>query len=180
MQEINLKNKFLKFFENKNHVVIPSAPVVPENDPSVLFNTAGMQPLVPYLKGQIHPYGTRLCDYQKCMRTNDLDEVGDLTHHTFFEMLGNWSLGDYFKKDSITWSFEFLTKELEIPIEKLGITVFKGNNIVSADEESAGIWKDLGIPESRIAYMGDDDNWWPNMELTRTLWTRYRNILLEK
>ncbi|MGN1299446.1 MAG: alanine--tRNA ligase [Candidatus Scatovivens sp.] len=165
MLNIDLKNKFLKFFESKNHVVIPSAPVVPENDPSVLFNTAGMQPLVPYLKGQSHPYGTRLCDYQKCMRTNDLDEVGDLTHHTFFEMLGNWSLGDYFKKDSITWSFEFLTKELEIPIEKLGVTVFKGNNIVNADEESASIWRSLGIPEKRICYMGEEDNWWPNMEL---------------
>ena len=166
MSNIDIRNKFLKFFEGKNHTIIPSAPVVPENDPSVLFNTAGMQPLVPYLKGQTHPYGTRLCDYQKCVRTNDLDEVGDLTHHTFFEMLGNWSLGDYFKKESITYSFELLTKELEIPIERLGITVFKGNDIVSADEESASIWKSLGIPSKRIAYMGEDDNWWPNMELT--------------
>lgn len=166
MKTIEIREKYLKFFESKGHVVIPSAPVVPENDPSVLFNTAGMQPLVPYLKGQPHPYGKRLCDYQKCMRTNDLDEVGDVTHHTFFEMLGNWSLGDYFKQESITWSFELLTKELEIPIERLGITVFKGNDIVEADEESALIWKSLGIPESRIAYMGEDDNWWPNMELT--------------
>ncbi len=166
MSNVDLRNKYLKFFESKNHVVIPSAPVVPENDPSVLFNTAGMQPLVPYLKGQKHPYGTRLCDYQKCMRTNDLDEVGDLTHHTFFEMLGNWSLGDYFKKESITWSFELLTKELEIPVQKLGVTVFKGNDIVSADEESAQIWESLGIPKSRISYMGEEDNWWPNMELT--------------
>ena len=164
MSNIDLRNKFLKFFESKNHVVIPSAPVVPENDPSVLFNTAGMQPLVPYFRGQVHPYGTRLCDYQKCVRTNDLEEVGDLTHHTFFEMLGNWSLGDYFKKESITYSFEFLTKELEIPIPKLAVTVFKGNDIVEADEESALIWKDLGIPEERIAYV--EDNWWPNMELT--------------
>ena len=166
MKTIEIREKYLKFFESKGHVVIPSAPVVPENDPSVLFNTAGMQPLVPYLKGQPHPYGKRLCDYQKCMRTNDLDEVGDVTHHTFFEMLGNWSLGDYFKQESITWSFELLTKELEIPIERLGITVFKGNDIVEADDESALIWKSLGIPESRIAYMGEDDNWWPNMELT--------------
>ena len=166
MSNIDIRNKFLKFFESKNHVVIPSAPVVPENDPSVLFNTAGMQPLVPYLKGQTHPYGTRLCDYQKCVRTNDLDEVGDLTHHTFFEMLGNWSLGDYFKKESITYSFEFLTKELQIPVERLAVTVFKGNEIVSADEESASIWKSLGIPEERIGYMPEEDNWWPNMEIT--------------
>ena len=165
MKTVDIRNKFLKFFESKNHVVIPSAPVVPENDPSVLFNTAGMQPLVPYFKGQAHPYGTRLCDYQKCMRTNDLDEVGDVTHHTFFEMLGNWSLGDYFKEESIKYSFEFLTKELEIPVEKLAVTVFKGNEIVGADEESAAIWKSLGIPEERIGYMPEEDNWWPNMEL---------------
>ena len=165
MKTIDLRNKFLKFFESKGHVVIPSAPVVPENDPSVLFNTAGMQPLVPYFKGQVHPYGTRLCDYQKCMRTNDLDEVGDVTHHTFFEMLGNWSLGDYFKEESIKYSFEFLTNELEIPVEKLAITVFKGNEIIGADEEAASIWKSLGIPEERIGYMGEEDNWWPNMEL---------------
>ena len=165
MKTVDIRNKFLKFFESKNHVVIPSAPVVPENDPSVLFNTAGMQPLVPYFKGQAHPYGTRLCDYQKCMRTNDLDEVGDVTHHTFFEMLGNWSLGDYFKEESIKYSFEFLTKELEIPVEKLAVTVFKGNEIVGADEESATIWKSLGIPEERIGYMPEEDNWWPNMEL---------------
>ena len=166
MSNIDLRNKFLNFFESKNHVVIPSAPVVPENDPSVLFNTAGMQPLIPYFRGQVHPYGTRLCDYQKCVRTNDLEEVGDLTHHTFFEMLGNWSLGDYFKKESITYSFEFLTKELGIPVEKLAVTVFKGNEIVPVDEEAASIWKKLGIPEERIGYMPEEDNWWPNMELT--------------
>ena len=165
MKTVDLRNKFLKFFESKGHIVIPSAPVVPENDPSVLFNTAGMQPLVPYFKGQTHPYGIRLCDYQKCMRTNDLEEVGDVTHHTFFEMLGNWSLGDYFKEESIKYSFEFLTKELEIPVEKLAITVFKGNEIIGADEEAASIWKSLGIPEARIGYMGEEDNWWPNMEL---------------
>ena len=165
MKTVDIRSKFLKFFESKNHVIIPSAPVVPENDPSVLFNTAGMQPLVPYFKGQVHPYGTRLCNYQKCMRTNDLDEVGDVTHHTFFEMLGNWSLGDYFKKESIEFSFDFLTKELEIPLEKLAVTVFKGNDIVEADEEAANIWKALGIPEERIGYMPEEDNWWPNMEL---------------
>ena len=166
MESLNLREKYITFFESKGHKQIPSAPVVPENDPSVLFNTAGMQPLVPYLLGEPHPYGKRLCDYQKCMRTNDLDEVGDVTHHTFFEMLGNWSLGDYFKKESITWSFEFLTKVLQIPIERLAVTVFKGNDIVLPDNESASIWKDLGISEKRIKYLGEDDNWWPNMEST--------------
>ena len=166
MESLNLREKYISFFESKGHKQIPSAPVVPENDPSVLFNTAGMQPLVPYLLGEPHPYGKRLCDYQKCMRTNDLDEVGDVTHHTFFEMLGNWSLGDYFKKESITWSFEFLTRVLEIPIERLAVTVFKGNDIVSPDNESASIWKELGISEKRIKYLGEDDNWWPNMEST--------------
>ena len=160
---LSLKEKYLKFFESKGHVVIPSASVIPENDPTCLFNTAGMQPLVPYLKGQPHPQGTRLTDVQKCVRTNDLDSVGDSYHHTFFEMLGNWSLGDYFKKESITWSFELLTKVLEIPLDKLAVTVFKGNDIVGKDEESANIWKSLGIDEDRIAYL--EDNWWPNMEM---------------
>ncbi|MDO4282574.1 MAG: alanine--tRNA ligase [Clostridia bacterium] len=166
MKVDNLRDKYIEFFESKGHRQIPSAPVVPENDPSVLFNTAGMQPLVPYLMGQPHPYGTRLCDYQKCMRTNDLDEVGDTTHHTFFEMLGNWSLGDYFKQESISWSFELLTKIFEIPIERLAVTVFRGNDIVSADDESANIWRNLGISDKRIKFLGEDDNWWPNMELT--------------
>ena len=166
MKNINLKEAYLKFFESKGHIVIPSAPIVPENDPTVLFNTAGMQPLVPYLKGESHPQGTRLTDVQKCFRTNDLDEVGDKTHHTFFEMLGNWSLGDYFKKESISWSFEFLTKVLEIPVEKLAITVFKGNDIVDADTESAKLWEEAGIKPNRIKYLGEEDNWWPNMNLT--------------
>ena len=166
MKKVDLKNIYLKFFEERGHKIIPSAPVIPENDPTCLFNTAGMQPLVPYLKGEPHPEGTRLTDVQKCFRTNDLDEVGDKTHHTFFEMLGNWSLGDYFKKESITWSFELLTKYLKIPVEKLSVTVFKGNDIVPADNESADLWKSLGIPENRIAFLGEDDNWWPNMELT--------------
>lgn len=165
MSNIDLKNTYLKFFESKGHKIIPSAPVIPENDPTCLFNTAGMQPLVPYLKGETHPEGTRLADVQKCFRTNDLDEIGDKTHHTFFEMLGNWSLGDYFKKESITWSFELLTKHLNIPVERLAVTVFKGNDIVQADNEAAEIWKSLGIPEKRIAYT-EEDNWWPNMELT--------------
>ena len=163
MSEIDLKSTYLKFFEERGHKVIPSAPIIPENDHTSLFNTAGMQPLVPYLKGQDHPEGKRLTDVQKCFRTNDLEEVGDKTHHTFFEMLGNWSLGDYFKKESISWSFELLTKYLNIPIEKLAVTVFKGNDITPADEESARIWKNLGIPEEKIAYL--EDNWWPNMEL---------------
>lgn len=124
------------------------------------------QPLVPYLKGEPHPEGKRLTDVQKCFRTNDLDEVGDKTHHTFFEMLGNWSLGDYFKKEAISWSFEFLTKCLEIPVEKLAVTVFKGNDMVEADAESVEIWKSTGIKEEKIKYLGEDDNWWPNMELT--------------
>ena len=162
---LNLKEKYLKFFESKGHVVIPSASVIPENDPTCLFNTAGMQPLVPYLKGEKHPLGTRLTDVQKCVRTNDLDSVGDSYHHTFFEMLGNWSLGDYFKKESISWSFELLTKVLEIPLDKLAVTVFRGNEIVARDEESASIWKSLGVSEDRIAYLGEEDNWWPNMEL---------------
>ena len=166
MEKVDLKNIYLKFFEERGHKIIPSAPVIPENDPTCLFNTAGMQPLVPYLKGESHPEGTRLTDVQKCFRTNDLDEVGDKTHHTFFEMLGNWSLGDYFKKEYITWSFELLTKYLKIPVEKLSVTVFKGNDIVPADNESADLWKSLGIPENRIAFLGEDDNWWPNMELT--------------
>ena len=166
MQKIDLKNTYLKFFEEKGHKIIPSAPIIPENDPTCLFNTAGMQPLVPYLKGAPHPEGTRLADVQKCFRTNDLDSIGDKTHHTFFEMLGNWSLGDYFKKESITWSFELLTKRLNIPVERLAVTVFKGNDIVPADHESAEIWESLGVNKNRIAFLGEENNWWPNMELT--------------
>lgn len=166
METIDLKDKYLKFFESKGHKVIPSAPIIPENDPTCLFNTAGMQPLVPYLKGEPHPEGKRLTDVQKCFRTNDLDSIGDTTHHTFFEMLGNWSLGDYFKEDAIAWSYEFLTKTLNIPAERLAVTVFKGNHLVPADNESAEIWKKAGIKEDRIAFLGEEDNWWPNMELT--------------
>ena len=156
---MNLKDLYINFFVSKGHKQIPSAPVVPENDPSVLFNTAGMQPLIPYLLGEHHPYGTRLCDYQKCIRTNDLDEVGDTTHHTFFEMLGNWSLGDYFKKESISWSFEFLTKVLNIPVNKLAVTVFKGNDLIPFDEESYNKWLELGIKKERIALTGEDNFW---------------------
>ena len=156
---MNLKDLYIDFFVSKGHVFIPSAPVVPENDQSVLFNTAGMQPLVPYLKGEKHPLGTRLCDYQKCIRTNDLDNIGDTYHHTFFEMLGNWSLGDYFKKEAITWSFEFLTKVLNIPVERLGVTVFAGNDDIEEDKTSYEIWKSLGINEKRIAKTKDDNFW---------------------
>lgn len=162
---MKLKDLYIKFFLEKGHSQVPSAPVVPENDNTVLFNTAGMQPLTPYLKGEPHPLGKRLVDYQKCVRTNDLDAVGDSCHHTFFEMLGNWSLGDYFKKDSLAWSFEFLTKVLNIPVDKLAVTVFEGNDLVPKDTESAEIWKSLGIPEERISYLGVEDNWWPNMEM---------------
>lgn len=157
---MNIKDKYIKFFESKGHKYIPSSPIIPENDPTSLFTTAGMQPLVPYLLGEKHPEGTRLVDVQKCFRTNDLEEIGDTTHHTFFEMLGNWSLGDYFKKESITWSFEFLTKELNIPKEKLAVTVFKGEDNIPRDIESAEIWKSLGISENKIAYLGKEDNFW--------------------
>ena len=156
---MNIKDLYIEFFKSKGHTQIPSASVVPENDPSVLFNTAGMQPLIPYLMGQSHPLGTRLCDYQKCIRTNDLDEIGDTFHHTFFEMLGNWSLGDYFKKEAITWSFEFLTDVLKIPVEKLAVTVFKGNDIIPRDIEAIELWKSLGINENHIAET-EDDNFW--------------------
>ena len=161
---MNLKDLYINFFVSKGHKQIPSAPVVPENDNTVLFNTAGMQPLIPYLMGQPHPYGTRLCDYQKCIRTNDLDEVGDTYHHTFFEMLGNWSLGDYFKDEAISWSFEFLTKVLNIPVERLAVTIFAGNEIAPMDTYTKNIWIKLGIPEKRI-FATKEDNWWPNLEM---------------
>ena len=157
---MNIRDLYINYFVSKGHKQIPSSPVVPENDSSVLFNTAGMQPLIPYLMGEPHPYGTRLCDYQKCVRTNDLDEVGDKTHHTFFEMLGNWSLGDYFKKESITYSFEFLTKVLNLPVEKLAVTVFEGDKDIPRDNVSAEIWKNLGISEDKIAFLGKNDNFW--------------------
>ena len=160
MTAIEIRNKFLNYFKEHGHSIIPSAPLIPENDPSVLFTTAGMHPLVPYLLGEKHPEGTRLADYQKCLRTVDIDEVGDNRHLTFFEMLGNWSLGDYFKNESIRYSFEFLTKELNIPIEKLSVTCFAGDNDAPRDEETASIWQSLGMPKERIYYFGKDDNWW--------------------
>ena len=160
MKAIEIRNKYLKFFENHGHKVIPSAPLIPENDSSVLFNTAGMQPLVPYLLGEKHPLGKRLTDYQKCVRTNDIDEVGDNRHLTYFEMLGNWSLGDYFKEESIAMSFEFLTKELNIPVEKLSVTVFAGDEDCPRDDVAAEAWKKAGILDGHIYYYGKDDNWW--------------------
>ena len=156
---MNIKDLYINFFVSKGHKQIPSAPVVPENDPSVLFNTAGMQPLIPYLMGQTHPYGTRLVDYQKCIRTNDLDNIGDTYHHTFFEMLGNWSLGDYFKDEAISWSFEFLTKVLNIPVERLAVTVYAGSENIPFDEVSYNKWLSLGISEKRIAKTIDDNFW---------------------
>ena len=156
---MNLKDLYINFFIGKGHKQIPSAPVIPENDPSVLFNTAGMQPLIPYLMGQHHPYGTRLCDYQKCVRTNDLENIGDTYHHTFFEMLGNWSLGDYFKEEAISWSFEFLTKVLKIDVNRLAVTVFKGNDTIPFDQVSHDKWLSLGIKEERIART-EEDNFW--------------------
>ncbi len=160
MKAIEIRNKYLNFFKRHNHAIIPSASLIPENDPSVLFTTAGMQPLVPYLLGEKHPEGTRLTDYQKCLRTNDIDEVGDNRHCTYFEMLGNWSLGDYFKEESVAMSYEFLTKELGIPNEKISVTCFAGDEDCPRDTVTAECWKKAGIPEDRIYYYGKDDNWW--------------------
>ena len=160
MKAIEIRNKYLNFFKEHGHAVIPSASLIPENDPSVLFTTAGMQPLVPYLLGEKHPSGTRLTDYQKCLRTNDIEEVGDNRHLTYFEMLGNWSLGDYFKEESIQMSFDFLTKELQIPVEKLSVTVFAGDEDCARDEVAAECWKKAGILDGHIYYYGKDDNWW--------------------
>ena len=160
MKAIEIRNKYLNFFKEHGHAVIPSASLIPENDPSVLFTTAGMQPLVPYLLGEKHPSGTRLTDYQKCLRTNDIEEVGDNRHLTYFEMLGNWSLGDYFKEESIQMSFDFLTKELQIPVEKLSVTVFAGDDDCPRDELAAECWKKAGILDGHIYYYGKDDNWW--------------------
>lgn len=162
MQTHELRKKYLEFFQSKGHTIVPSAPLVPENDPSVLFNTAGMQPLVPYLLGKTHPMGKRIADVQKCVRTGDIDDVGDDTHLTFFEMLGNWSLGDYFKQESIQWSWEFLTdkKWLGLSPNMLSVTVFEGDQNAPRDDESAGIWRSLGVSEERIAYLPAEDNWW--------------------
>src|SRR3989337_4222554 len=155
-----LKWLYSEFFKEKGNKVIPNASLVPENDPTVLFTAAGMHPLVPYLLGQPHPLGKRLVDYQKCLRTDDIDEVGDTFHHTFFEMLGNWSLVHYFKKEAISWSYEFLTQELNIDPHRLYISCFAGDADASKDEESAAICKEGGIPRDRISFFGKQDNWW--------------------
>ena len=157
-----LLNKWFNFFESKNHIRIPSASVIPENDPSVLFTTAGMHPLVPYLLGQPHPKGKRLCDVQKCIRTGDIDEVGDNCHLTFFEMLGNWSLGDYFKQEKVRWSHEFLTSEKGLGLKKdqFAVTCFAGNELVEKDNETAEIWESCGVPKDRIYFLPKSENWW--------------------
>lgn len=157
-----LRSKYIEFFKSKNHAEISGQSLIPENDPSVLFTTAGMHPLVPYLLGEKHPAGTRLTDYQKCVRTGDIDEVGDPSHLTCFEMLGNWSLGDYFKKESIAFSYEFLTSKdwLALDPRKISVTVFAGDENAPRDEEAAGYWKDVGMPEDKIAYLPASDNWW--------------------
>ncbi len=158
-----LREKYLEFFKEKGHVIIPSASLIPENDPSVLFTTAGMHPLVPFLLGEKHPAGDKLADVQKCIRTGDIDEVGDAWHLTFFEMLGNWSLGDYFKEEAIKYSYEFLTdkKWLGLNPNFLAVSVFGGDKDAPKDEEAAEVWKSLGIPEERIAYLDKNENWWP-------------------
>ena len=157
-----LRSKYIEFFKSKNHVEISGQSLIPENDPSVLFTTAGMHPLVPYLLGEKHPAGTRLTDYQKCIRTGDIDEVGDPSHLTCFEMLGNWSLGDYFKKESIAYSYEFLTSPqwLGLDPKKISVTVFAGDENAPRDEDAANIWKENGMPEDKIAYLPASDNWW--------------------
>lgn len=163
MQSYEIRQKFLDFFKKRGHAILESAPLVPLNDPSVLFNTAGMQPLVPYLMGEKHPQGTRLASCQKCVRTGDLEDIGDNRHFSFFEMLGNWSLGDYFKEEAITWSYEFLTSETEglgLDPKRLYITIFEGDENAPYDQESKDIWMSLGIPEHRIYALPADDNWW--------------------
>ena len=160
MRANELRRAYIDFFVSKNHAEIPGASLIPENDPTVLFTTAGMHPLVPFLLGEPHPAGTRLVNCQKCIRTGDIDEVGDESHLTFFEMLGNWSLGDYFKKEAIAFSYEFLTEVLGIPEEKLSFTCFAGDDDAPKDEEAAGFWKELGIPEERIYFFGKKENWW--------------------
>ena len=163
MKSSEIRSRFLAFFEKRGHAILPSASLVPENDPSVLFNTAGMQPLVPYLMGQKHPLGNRLASCQKCVRTGDLDDIGDNRHFSFFEMLGNWSLGDYFKNEAITWSYEFLTSKEEglgLDPERLAVTIFQGDENAPYDQESKDIWMKLGIPEHRIYALSADDNWW--------------------
>ena len=170
-----LREKYINFFIEKGHKQISGKSLIPENDPTVLFTTAGMHPLVPYLLGEEHPAGTRLVNFQKCIRTGDIDSVGDPSHLTFFEMLGNWSLGDYFKEDALAWSYEFLTSEKYLGLDKnkLSVTAFEGEaeNDIPADTEAAAIWKKLGIPEERIYLLPREDNWWGPAGENRTLRT---------
>ena len=162
MKAAEIRKKYIDFFVSKGHHQIRSASLIPENDPTCLFTTAGMHPLVPFLQGAPHPAGKRLTDFQKCVRTGDIDEVGDAVHLTFFEMLGNWSLGDYFKEDAIRFSFEFLTGRdyLNIPVDRLAMTVFAGDENAPFDEFAYNLWHSLGSPESRLAKLGKKDNWW--------------------
>ena len=157
-----LREMWFKFYENKGHKIIGSASLIPENDPSVLFTTAGMHPLVPYLLGEKHPMGKRLADMQKCLRTDDIMEVGDMFHHTFFEMMGNWSLGDYFKKEKTQWTFEYLTSKeyLGLGLDQIAVTCFAGDDTAPRDEETAKYWEELGLPKERIFFLPKKDNWW--------------------
>ena len=160
MKRKELVEKYIGFFEGKGHKRVANSSLIPENDPSVLFTTAGMHPLVPFLLGEAHPLGKRLVGVQRCVRTGDIEDVGDEVHHSFFEMLGNWSLGDYWKRESIKWSFEFLTDVLGLSVDKIAVSVFGGDGDVSKDEESFSVWKEIGISDSRIAFLGKEDNWW--------------------
>ncbi len=178
----SLREMYLNFFKERGHAIIPSASLIPENDPTVLFTTAGMHPLVPYLLGEKHPAGKRLCDVQKCVRTGDIDDVGDERHCTFFEMLGNWSLGDYFKKEMIPWSYEFLTGEkyLGIPADKLAVTVFGGDDTLPRDDEAAKLWEDAGIKKENIYYMPRENNWWGPAGLTGPCGTDTEMFVIRK
>ena len=160
MDRKELIKRYIDFFKEKDHKEIKNSSLVPENDPTVLFTTAGMHPLIPFISGEKHASGNKLVNVQKCIRTGDIGEVGDTTHHTFFEMLGNWSLGDYFKKEAIEYSYEFLTKDLKISKERLAVSVFKGDKNAPRDNEAAKIWGDLGIPKERIAFLPKEENWW--------------------
>src|SRR5690349_10665237 len=160
MTVAQIRTKFLEFFKEKGHAIIPSAPLIPENDPTVLFTTAGMHPLVPYLLGEAHPKGKRLVDVQKCLRTDDSEEVGDISHNTFFEMLGFWSLGDYWKQDSLRWTLEWFTRVLGLEQERISVTVFAGDSDAPRDDEAVQVWLGLGIPQERIYYLPKKDNWW--------------------
>ena len=178
----SLRELYLKFFESKGHKIISSASLIPENDPSVLFTTAGMHPLVPYLLGEKHPAGTRLTDVQKCVRTGDIDDVGDERHCTFFEMLGNWSLGDYFKEEMIPWSYEFLTGEkyLGIPSENIAVTVFGGDDTLPRDDEAAALWEKAGIKKENIYFMPRENNWWGPAGLTGPCGTDTEMFVIRK